>query len=136
MHTTDPVLIIDDDALIITGAEPEVVAFHLNTRRDLLALCCKAYLGCSQLPYNQQNYFTQEHIFTCWQYLKNGHRFAILTEDPGTGAGLDDDDHLWVRVMTSTTQEMQRKKTARYELFFIPTKEILARSKGNSDSQA
>ena len=108
MQTTDPVLIIDDDALIITGAEPEVVAFGLYTRKDLLALCRKAYLSCSQLPYNQQNYFTQEHIFECWQYLKNGHRFAILTADPSTGASLDDDDHLWVSVITSTAQELQR----------------------------
>ena len=135
MHTTDPVLIIDDDALIITGAEPEMVAFRLNTRKHLLTLCRKAYLGCSQLPYNQKNYIMQEHIFACWQYLKNGHPYAILTEDPGTDASLDDDDHLWVSVMISTAQEMQREKVARYELFFIPTKEILTRSKGNPDTK-
>lgn len=135
MHATDPVLIIDDDALIITGAEPEV-AFRPYTRRQLLAICRKAYLSCSQLPYNQQNYLTQEHIFSCWQYLKNGYRFAILTEDPGTGAGVDDDDHLCVSILTSTTQEMQRDQLVRYELFFIPNKETLTRSKGNPDAQA
>jgi hypothetical protein len=135
MHATDPVLIIDDDALIITGAEPEV-AFRSYTRRQLLALCCKAYLGCNHLPYNQHNLLTQEHIFTCWQYLKNGHRFAILTEDPGTGTGLGDDDHLWVSIMTSTIQEVQRDQMIRYELFIIPTEKTLARSKGNPDAQA
>jgi hypothetical protein len=135
MQTTDPVLIIDDDALIITGAEPEVAAFGHYTRRDLLALCRKAYLNCSQLPFNQQNYSAQEHIFTCWQYLKNGHRYAILAADPSTGAGLDDDDHLWVSVMTCTAQELQRGQIARYELFFIPTEETLARSRGNPDAQ-
>lgn len=133
MHTTDPVLIIDDDALIITGAEPEV-AFRPYSRRQLLALCRKAYFGCSQLPYNQQNFFTQEQIFACWQYLKNGHWFAILTEDAGTGASLDDDNHLWVSIMTRTEQEMQRDKNVHYELFFIPTKETLARSKGNPET--
>ncbi|MGD9010624.1 MAG: hypothetical protein PVG41_22045 [Desulfobacteraceae bacterium] len=134
MHATDPVLIIDDDALIITGAEPEV-AFRPYTRRQLLALCRKAYLSCNQLPYNQQNVLTQEHIFTCWQYLKNGHRFAILAEDPGAGADLDDDDHLWVTILTSTAQGMQRDNMMRYELFFIPTEASLARSKGNPDAQ-
>jgi hypothetical protein len=134
MHATDPVLIIDDDALIITGAEPEVV-FRTYTRRQLLALCCKAYLSCSQLPYNQQNFLTQEHIFACWQYLKNGHRYAILTEDPGAGSGLDDDDHLWIGISTNTAQEMQRDQVARYELFFIPTKETLTRPRGNSDAR-
>jgi hypothetical protein len=134
MHATDPVLIIDDDALIITGAEPEV-AFRPYTRRQLLALCRKAYLSCSQLPYNQQNFLTHEHIFSCWQYLKNGHRFAILTEDPGTGAGVDDDDHLWVCILISTTQEVQRDQMMRYELFLIPTEASLARSKGNPDAQ-
>lgn len=133
MHVTDPVLIIDDDAVIIVGVEPEA-AFRLYNRKQLLALCRKAYLGCSQLPYNQQNVFTQEHIFTCWQYLKNGHRFAILTEDYGTGTSLDDNDHLWVSIMTSTEQEIQRDKKMRFELFFIPTKEILTRSKGNPDA--
>jgi hypothetical protein len=135
MHATDPVLIIDDDALIITGAEPEVV-FRPYTRRQLLALCREAYLSCNQLPYNQQNFLTQEHIFACWQYLKNGHRFAILTEDPGTGAGLDDDDHLWVSILTSTTQEMTRDNMIRYELFFIPFKETLTKSRGNPDEKA
>lgn len=135
MRTTDPVLIIDDDALIITGDEPEV-AFRPYTRRQLLTLCRNAYLNCSQLPYNQQNFLTQEHIFACWQYLKNGHRYAILTEDPGTGDGLEDDDHLWVSILTSTAQEMQRENMMRYELFFIPIKETLTRSKGNSDAQA
>jgi hypothetical protein len=134
MHANDPVVIIDDDALIITGAEPEL-AFRPLTRRQLLALCRKAYIGCSQLPYNRQNYFTQEHIFTCWQYLKNGHRFAILTEDPATGAGLDDADHLWISIITNTEQEMQRDKVARYELFFIPSEETLAKSRGNPDTQ-
>jgi hypothetical protein len=135
MNAPNPVLIIDDDALIITGAEPEV-AFRPYTRRQLLALCYKAYLGCCQLPYNQQNLLTQEHIFACWQYLKNGYRFAILTEDPGTGVGLDDDDHLWVSILTSTTQEMQRNQMVRYELFFIPTEKTMAGSKGNPDPHA
>jgi hypothetical protein len=134
MHATDPVLILDDDALIITGAEP-VLAFRPYTRRQLLALCRKAYLSCGQLPYNQQNFFAQEHIFACWHYLKNGHWFAILAEDPGTGAGLDDNDHLWVSIMTSTAKEMQRDKMMRYELFFIPVKETLTKSKGNPDAQ-
>lgn len=133
MHATDPVLIIDDDALVITGDEPEM-AFLSYNRRQLLALCRNAYLGCSRLPYNQQNVLTQEQIFTCWQYLKNGHRFVILTEAPCTGAGLDDDDHLWVSIITSTAQEIQRDRRVRYELFFIPTKETLARSKKNPEA--
>ena len=134
MHATDPVLIIDDDTLIITGAEPEK-AFRPYTRRYLLSLCRKAYLDCSRLPYNQRNAFTQEHIFACWQYLKNGRRFAILTENPGTGASLDDDDHLWVSIMTHSAQETRLDKTIRYELFFIPTEQTLARSRGNPDEQ-
>lgn len=133
MHPTDPVLIIDDDTLVVTGAEPEV-AFRPYNRRQLLALCCKAYLGCSQLPYNRQNVLTQEHIFTCWQYLKNGHRFVILSEDPCTGAGLGDDDHLWVSIVASTEKEKQGDRRVRYELFFIPTKETLVRSKRNPDT--
>ncbi len=135
MLATDPVFIIDDDTLIITGAEPEK-AFRPYTRRYLLALCRKAYLDCSRLPYNQKNAFTQEHIFACWQYLKNGHRFSILTENPGTGASLNDDDHLWVSVMTSKAQEIRRNTVIRYELFFIPTEQTLARSRGNPDGQA
>lgn len=134
MHATDPVLIIDDDALIITGAEPEV-AFRPYTRRQLLALCRKAYLGCSQLPYNRQNLITQEHIFTCWQYLKNGHRYAILTEAPCTGAGLENGDHIWVSIVTSTAQEIQHDRRVRYELFSIPTNETLAGSKRNPDAK-
>ncbi len=135
MHATDPVFIVDDDTLIITGAEPEK-AFRPYTRRYLLALCRKAYLDFSRLPYNRRNAFTQEHIFTCWQYLKNGYRFAILTEDPCTGASLDDDDHLWVSVMTSKAQKIRRDKLMRYELFFIPTEKTLARSRGNPDAKA
>jgi hypothetical protein len=131
----DPVLIIDDDALIITGAEPEM-AFRPYTRRQLLTFCRKAYISCSRLPYNQQNFLTQEHIFTCWQYLKNGHWFAILTENRGAGAGSDNDGHLWVSILTSTAQEMHREKIMRYELFIIPIKTTLTRSKGNPDAQA
>jgi hypothetical protein len=44
MHANDPVLIIDDDALIITGVEP-AVALRPYTRKQLLALCRKVYLN-------------------------------------------------------------------------------------------
>jgi hypothetical protein len=131
MWAAEPVLIIDNDALVITGAELEG-AILPQTRRQLVALCHKAYLLCSQLPYNPDNFYTQEHIFACWHYLKNGHPFAILSEDPETG-GIYDDDHLWIRIMTSTDQELQRDRMVSYELFFIPTEETLARSKGDLD---
>lgn len=133
MHATDALFIIDDDIPIITGAEPEM-AFRSYTRRHLLALCRKAYLDCSLQPHNQQNLSVQEHIFDCWQYLKTGHRFVILPEDPRTGAGVDNGGHLWVSIRTSTEKEMRCDGMVRYELFFIPTPKTPARSKRNPDT--
>jgi hypothetical protein len=133
MGGAEPVLIIDNDALVITGAEPEQTT-RPYSRVELLALCHNAYILCSQLPYNPNNFFTQEHIFACWHYLKNGHPFAVLSEDPDTGIRVDDDDHIWVRITTSTAQEMRRERMVSYELFFIPSEEALARSKGDPDT--
>jgi hypothetical protein len=133
MCATEPVLIIDNDALVITGVELEGI-IRPYTRRQLIAFCHKAYILCSQLPYNPDNFFTQEHIFACWHYLKNGHPFAILSADPDTGASLGDDDHLWIRIMTSTVQELRRDRMVSYELFFIPFEETLTRSKWDPDA--